>query len=107
MVFDIHETRHHLKVITKVFQELRKKKHGSFFARQNHLCCQSCGWAETPNTKNIVFFHNQDYWRFRETGVLFLAWQGDAHKIVELFEKEGVEVVWDGTNEERIKLKNF
>jgi hypothetical protein len=46
--------------LTKAFAELRKN---GYFAKQNFLCCQSCGWAALSDeeAKNAVFYHNQDY----------------------------------------------
>jgi len=45
--------------ITKAFKEIRKN---GYFARQNFLCCQSCGWASIPEQKveKAVFYHRQD-----------------------------------------------
>jgi hypothetical protein len=46
--------------LTKAFAELRKN---GYFAKQNFLCCQSCGWAELSEkeAEKVVFYHNQDY----------------------------------------------
>ena len=40
--------------LTKAFAELRKN---GYFAKQNFLCCQSCGWAALSDeeAKNAVF----------------------------------------------------
>jgi hypothetical protein len=51
--------------LTKAFAELRKN---GYFAKQNFLCCQSCGWAALSDeeAKNAVFYHNQDYRDFKK-----------------------------------------
>lgn len=85
------------------FAELRKK---GWFARQNFACCQSCGWSGVPEdrTEKAVFYHRQDMERMKETGELFLAHSGPAREIVDVLEKHGFEVEWDGSENTRISL---
>lgn len=97
---------------TKMFRELRKL---GFVARQNYMCCQTCGWAAVENdygikddVSNVVFYHNQDNDSFDKKGnlieVIHLAWQGDGNKIKETAEKFGYTVDWNGTENQRIGI---
>lgn len=97
-------------VITRVFRELRKKKNGEFFARQNYYCCSSCAVSAIPDElDNWVFYHMQDRDDLIEDQCVSLGWQGDVSKIVELFTSEIgssplVDVKWDGSSSTRISL---
>ena len=83
------------KTIAKAFAELRQR---GFLALQRHTCCRSCGWHEVPDDQeHVVFYHEQDWHAFKETGVLNLAWAGDGHAIVDAFARHGLPVEWDGT----------
>jgi len=43
--------------LSLAFAELRSI---GYFAKQNHTCCNTCGWAEVPeNTNKVVFYHMQ------------------------------------------------
>ncbi len=90
--------------LTKAFKELRRK---GYFARQNFLCCQSCGWAEMTDeqAEKAVFYHQQDNDYLKETGSCHLAWSGDGQLIVDILVKNGIEVDWDGSNNKRIGIK--
>lgn len=96
------------ELFNKIFRALRKK---GIVAKQNFLCCQSCGWAELGSQLGdnyegtIVFYHNQDYDSFEGkelTRKIYLAWHGKAEDIIEEFEKEGFKVEWNGSEHERI-----
>lgn len=89
--------------LTKAFRALRKK---GYFAKQNFMCCQSCGCAAIPeeNEKKYVFYHSQDNDDLRQYGYCYLAWSGDGKEIVETLEAEGIKVDWKGSNEKRIKI---
>ena len=65
--------------INNAFKELRKR---GYFARQNFMCCQTCGWAGVPDNKadKAVFYHAQDKEHLEKTGKLYLAWAGDEHQ---------------------------
>ena len=91
--------------ITKAFKEIRKN---GYFARQNFLCCQSCGWASIPEQKveRAVFYHRQDNESFVKGGDLFLAWSGDGDLIKKILEDNGLKVKWDGTKGQRISVVN-
>jgi len=90
--------------LTKTFKDLRKK---GYFARQNFTCCQSCGWAEVPEeySNKAVFYHAQDKESMKRNGDLYLAWSGNGREIVEIFEKNGFFVDWNGENNTRILVK--
>ncbi len=87
--------------LTKAFKELRK---AGYFAKQNHTCCQSCGWAEVPDDKaeKAVFYHNQDHQSYKEGGDLYLAWAGDGKLICDILRDHGLVVEWEGTPDRRI-----
>lgn len=89
--------------LTKGFRELRK--HG-YFARQNFMCCQSCGWAEVPDGRGdkVVFYHQQDNERKVKNESFHLAWSGDGHEIQRILESCGVKTKWDGDNKKRIEV---
>jgi hypothetical protein len=93
-----------------IFRELRKN---GFTAKQNFLCCQSCGWSVLEDEgrqdgENIVFYHKQDSESFKDSNLkrtIYLAFSGDGHTIKKTFEKHGYKVDWNGTNEERIGIQ--
>jgi hypothetical protein len=89
--------------LNKAFRDLRK--HG-YFARQNFLCCQSCGWAEVPDNKSdkVVFYHTQDNDDLQRSGSCHLAWSGNGQEIVEIFHKHGITVEWDNSLNTRMKI---
>ena len=89
--------------LTKAFKELRKQ---GYFARQNFLCCQTCGWAAMTDeqAEKAVFYHAQDNDNLKEDGSCFLAWSGDGQVIADILSKNGVNVDWDGDNSKRIKI---
>jgi hypothetical protein len=91
--------------LTKAFAELRKN---GYFAKQNFLCCQSCGWAALSDeeAKNAVFYHNQDHQDFKKGSDLYLAWAGDGDYIAETLIKFGMHIDWDGTPNTRIVVRN-
>lgn len=92
-----------MKNLTKAFSELRKK---GYFARQNFMCCQSCGWAAVPTEygDRAVFYHGQDREDLKKGRDLYLAWAGNGQEIVKIFEKYGFSVDWNGDSNTRIKV---
>lgn len=98
------------QVFNEIFKALRKK---GFIARQNYMCCQSCGWAsieseyDITDDSNVVFYHNQDYNAFKDGNleyIIYLAWSGDGQTIKETFEEFGFNVLWDGSEHKRIGI---
>ena len=92
--------------LSLAFKDLRK--HG-YFARQNFMCCQSCGWAAVPEGKEekVVFFHNQDNEERKKGLPLYLAWSGDGEIIKSVFEHHGIDVEWNGSESTRIRVSNY
>lgn len=89
--------------IRKAFEELTKL---GYFAKENHTCCQTCGFTETPDdAKKIVFYHNQDLDDLKENGGCFLSWEGDGKEIVDVLEKHGLKVTWNGSASQRIHMQ--
>ncbi len=91
--------------LTLAFKSLRK---GGYFARQNFMCCQSCGWASVPEGKEakVVFYHRQDAECLKAGRPLYLAWSGDGNQICTTLREHGMEVEWDGTSGTRICVKS-
>jgi hypothetical protein len=85
------------------FQRLEQ---AGYFARQNFWCCQSCGWADVPESHadKAVFYHEQDDERLVRTGEASLCWSGDARFICETFEAAGIATEWDGNDRHRIRI---
>lgn len=95
--------------LNTAFRCLRK---AGYFAKQNHTCCQSCGWAEMTDEqgKKAVFYHAQDAEALDELGnikpndKLYLAWSGDGSEIVKILISAGLVIDWDGTSDNRIAV---
>ena len=99
---DVRSLHARRKTIAKAFAELRQR---GFLALQRHTCCRSCGWYEVPeDQEHVVFYHEQDWHAFKETGVLWLAWAGDGRAVVDAFARHGLAVEWDGTPDRRIAV---
>ena len=92
--------------LSMAFKDLRKHR---YFARQNFMCCQSCGWAAVPDGKEdkVVFFHNQDNEQRRNGEPLYLAWSGDGNLISDVLRDHGMKVDWNGENSTRICISNY
>lgn len=92
--------------INKVFKELRKI---GYIAKQNYMCCQSCGWAEIEseyeNTDKVVFYHEQDSDTLRDSGELYICWSGDGSEICNVIQSQGLVYEWDGLDTTRILIK--
>lgn len=89
----------------KAFRELRKK---GYFARQNFLCCRTCGWAAIPKEQlsKAVFYHGQDNDDKLDGKDFYLAWDGDGKEICDILKSCGVDTDWNGDQDERIKVIN-
>jgi hypothetical protein len=89
-------------LINRAFKKLRI---AGYFAKQDFWCCQSCAWSAVPDgIEKVVFYHRQDADRFKNTGELMLAWEGDGAEIVRIFEGEGLKVNWNGNKDTRIEI---
>jgi hypothetical protein len=89
--------------LTLAFSELRRL---GYFARQNYQCCQSCAWGSIPEelAEKVVFYHNQDYYDFKQGHTFYLAWAGDGEAIVSVLQKWGLKVNWGGAENQRIGI---
>jgi hypothetical protein len=92
--------------LSKAFKALRKE---GYFARQNFMCCQGCGWSAVPEGREekVVFFHSQDAARMRDGNEFYLAWSGDGNEICRVLNENGVETKWDGSNSSRIAVTSW
>ena len=105
-----HEGR---ALLAAAFRQLRKD---GWWARMNHLCCQTCLTFDTDDEKPYIGFHSQDNERIPESGYTFLThgpptcehdtladgvWSKRAVKVIE---SVGLTVEWDGTMASRIKV---
>lgn len=91
--------------LSLAFKELRNR---GYFAKQNFMCCQSCGWAAIREDKadRAVFSHAQDHADYQRGDDLYLSWSGNGHEIVRVLESFGIAVDWDGSESNRIVVKN-
>ena len=99
------------KRLAAAFRELRKQ---GWWARMNHLCCQTCLTYDTDDDKPYIGFHAQDNERIPESGYTYLthgppAWGGRSpiywsQLAVMVIEDHGLVVEWDGTMASRIKV---
>jgi len=89
--------------LSMAFAKLRKQ---GYFAKQNFMCCQSCGWAELSDeqAQKAVFYNNQDYRDFRNGGDIYLSWSGNGYEIKSTLESFGLRVDWDGESSKRIVI---
>lgn len=89
--------------LNAAFVQLRN---AGYFAKQNFLCCGSCGWAEMTNkeAKKAVFYHGQDADDLKENGSCYLSWSGDGKEIVKILRANGVDAEWNGEAGTRILI---
>jgi hypothetical protein len=105
-----HEGR---ALLAAAFRQLRRD---GWWARMNHLCCQSCLTHDTDDDKPYIGFHAQDNERIPESGYTYLThgpptgehdiyyegvWSKRAVKVIE---GQGLTVEWDGSMASRIKV---
>ncbi len=92
--------------LNAAFKELRKF---GYFARQNFMCCQNCGWHAIPDGKSekAVFFHQQDNEDKKEGKPFFLAWSGDGQQICDILNRNGVVTQWNGSESVRIEVVSW
>lgn len=105
------------EAVREAFKELRRD---GYFARMAFQCCSSCAWAEVPDAKaeKVVFYNRQAADAFKEDGGwygggsltddlqrnLYLQWAGDGARIVEVLNRHGLDAVWDGTDEQAVRV---
>ena len=105
-----HEGR---ALLAAAFRQLRKD---GWWARMNHLCCQTCLTYDTDDDKPYIGFHGQDNDHIEESGYTYLThgppsgehddladgvWSKRAVKVIESF---GLTVEWGGSMASRIKV---
>jgi hypothetical protein len=92
--------------LSKAFKALRKE---GYFARQNFMCCQGCGWSAVPEGREekVVFYHSQDASQMRKGEDFCLAWTGDGNEICRILNENGVETKWDGSKSTRIIVTSW
>lgn len=94
-------------LLNQAFKELRKK---GYFARQNFLCCQTCGWDAVPYEKSrkAVFYHGQDAQHIKSGNIdehgIYMCWDGNGDEIVSVFKSLGFIVTWRGDYDSRIRV---
>jgi len=99
------------KRLAAAFRELRKQ---GWWARMNHLCCQTCLTADTDDDKPYIGFHAQDNERIPESGYTYLTHGPPVDDTlpdgmrsrwaVKVIEDHGLVVEWDGRMASRIKV---
>jgi len=94
--------------VNNAFRLLRK---AGYFAKQDFLCCMSCGLANIPkdNIEKYVFYHDQDNdaWDKKSKVLkekLWLAWDGDCEEICNILTSVGLSLEHHGGREERIAI---
>lgn len=107
------------------YENLRRQH---IIARHNYCCCGSCGMAAMnakvekfeaagKPVRGVVFYHEQDKDRLRETNSVYLCYDGhgdiDAtvigHEIVTALRDAGyqeADIEWDGNAMTRIRINN-
>lgn len=91
--------------LNQAFRELRK---AGYFARQNFWCCSSCACADIPQAygNKFVFYHKQAGENLQHEGQCYLQWgmDGNAHEIVDILRKNGVQASWEGSENNAILI---
>jgi Domain of unknown function (DUF6891) len=103
--------------LSEAFKQLRKHK---FIAKQNYLCCQSCGWATIAEkhgekATDVIFYHKQDSECSFKDGRLvckmYLAHSFSSKSrgllACAIFNQNGFYTLWDGTEDTRIAIVNM
>lgn len=100
--------------VSRAFAKLRRR---GWFAAENFSCCTTCGMAEAPNDRPIVFWHEQEEARAWNAGGniedrLHLCFDPQTEKtghhateIVAALANQGLGVEWNG--DERLKIQVF
>ncbi len=109
-----------MEALNNAFKEFRKM---GFIARQNYLCCQTCGFAgantlveeaqaKGKNVIGIVFYHAQDNERKRDGGDFHMSYDGvgdtdqeTAGKLIcKVLKRNDVVYDWNGDTGTRIGI---
>jgi hypothetical protein len=99
--------------VRHAFRTLTKR---GWFARMNFACCTTCGFAEAPMGKPIVFYHHQNEAVAWNKGMLsddglYLAHDAQSEvtgavtdEILQAFKNVGLGVDWDGSMSKKIHI---
>ncbi|MDD3894833.1 MAG: hypothetical protein PHU36_07425 [Syntrophomonadaceae bacterium] len=91
------------------FEQLRRE---GFFAEMNYKDCQTCALSALPkNAENVVFYTEQNEKNSFDEDIPFiwrplhLKWKGNAQRIVDVLNLNGLIATWSGKQEEAIIVK--
>jgi hypothetical protein len=89
------------KKLVVAFRNLRKK---GYLAKRNFWCCNTCAWYDLSDeeAKKAVFLTKQAEQSMRETGKVYLSWNGNGREIVQVFKDAGLSVEWNGSKGQKI-----
>jgi len=114
--------------IDKAFAELNEHSIKTGTPKtMDYNCCQTCSWSnfDSPEDKNVLFYHIQDLEGLRSTRrynkfndgyneeleeeCLYLSWYVDSNEILEdtifpIFKKHNIKVMYDGTTKTRLRV---
>lgn len=114
--------------IDKAFAELNEHNIKTGTPKtMDYNCCQTCSWSnfDSPEDKNVLFYHIQDLEGLRdirrdnkfnegyneelEEEYLYLSWIVDSDKTLEetifpVFKKHNIKVMYDGTLNTRLRV---
>ena len=98
------------EMVNQIFKAFRQ---AGYIAKQNNMCCSTCGWAAIENqygrdVEKAVFYHRQNADAFNKdkmlTYPLYLTWMGDGEELVRIIEENGMKAEWKGTEAYRISI---
>ena len=95
------------RLVKRAFKKLESE---NYWVARNYWCCQSCAWSAIGDEieqshRGIAFYHRQDGDNLKNNGFVHIAHSGDTHHMVSILNTiKGLNVEWDGTVYNRIKL---
>ena len=95
--------------MTKAFRELRKL---NIIAKQNFLCCQSCGVSaiseemEKKQMRGYAFYHRQDNDNLLKEGSVYISYSDVeiGRLVCDKLQTAGLNIMWDGNIQNRIQV---
>jgi len=90
----------------RLYEAMKELEDEGVFAPQSAFwCCMSCGNAAVPKDKEeCLFFHDQDAESAFMSRSVHLAWTGRGQHFVDTLKKHGCEVVWNGSESQKIEV---